>query len=171
MQFTRISQITKKILELPFAERPSERFAALQCGPWGRLAGAGCSILASSPLRLAGEGQGVDLGGTRVRFVGWKGARNGQLGGGGAPAASGASRRGWLCRRRGPPAAAFGWAASCGGARGGRRGSLGRWNLRRRGCARGDLPGGRGGRRWPQARAGRNGLIGDERRGRARPRG
>jgi hypothetical protein len=83
---------------------------------------------------------------------------------GGAPAAIGAGRRGWLCRRRGSPAAAFGWAASCSGSRGGRRGSLGRWNLRRRGCAR-------GGRRRPQARAGRNGLIGDERRGRARPRG
>jgi hypothetical protein len=78
LQESATSQI---LFELPFAERPSERFAALQCGPWGRPAGAGCSIPASLPPGLAGEGQAGDLGGTMVRFVGWKEARNGRLGG------------------------------------------------------------------------------------------
>jgi hypothetical protein len=43
---------------------------------------------------------------------------------------------------------------------------MGHWKLWWRGCARGELPGGRGGRLRPQAKAGRNDLIGDERRGR-----
>jgi hypothetical protein len=46
----------------------------------------------------------------------------GTAGWGVAPAVSGAGRRGWQCRRRGPPAVACGWAASCCRARGGRRG-------------------------------------------------
>jgi hypothetical protein len=66
---------------------------------------------------------------------------------GGAPAASGGGRRGCQFRRCGPPAVAIG----------GRRAAVeleealrflgARWKLRRRGCARGELPGGHGGRR------------------------
>jgi hypothetical protein len=41
-----------------FVERPSERFVALQCGPWGRLAS------------LAGQGLGKGARVTRVQFGG-----------------------------------------------------------------------------------------------------
>jgi hypothetical protein len=61
--------------------RTLERKLALQCGPWARLAGAGEPIPASSPLGLAGEGHGGDLGGTRVRFGHWVGGQRRPVGG------------------------------------------------------------------------------------------
>jgi hypothetical protein len=51
----------------------------------GRPAGAGEQNPASSPLGLAGEGHGGDLGGTRVRFGHWVGGERRPVGG--APAA------------------------------------------------------------------------------------
>jgi hypothetical protein len=52
----------------PFAGRPSKIKVALQCSPWGRLAGA----VEQNPARLAGvlagEGQGKGLGATGTRF-------------------------------------------------------------------------------------------------------
>jgi hypothetical protein len=61
---------SKHYWSYPFARRTLERTWGLQCGPWGRLAGAGCRNSASSPALAAGERLGRGLGTTRVRFGG-----------------------------------------------------------------------------------------------------
>jgi hypothetical protein len=64
-----------------FAERPSERFVALQCGPWGRPAGAAGAIPGEVRRSLAGEGLGKGARVTRVRFGGSDGGEKPPVGG------------------------------------------------------------------------------------------
>jgi hypothetical protein len=95
--------------------RPLKRILVLQCSPWGSWPARAGQIPAMCRRSSAGEGKGGSYGSLALGFVGRTGTR--RLRRWGAPAASGAGRRGWQCRRPGPPAVACGWAASCCGAR------------------------------------------------------
>jgi hypothetical protein len=50
------------LLELPFCNKDPGKKLGFAMWPLGRPAGAGCTILASSPALAAGEGQGGGLG-------------------------------------------------------------------------------------------------------------
>jgi hypothetical protein len=81
----------------PFAGRPSERKVSLQCSPWGRWPARAGEIPAMCHRSPAGEGKEGSYGSLALGFVGWTGTR--RLRRWSAPAASGAGRRGWQCRR------------------------------------------------------------------------
>jgi hypothetical protein len=96
--FLQILQETGKSLyywSYHFAERPLERFVALQCGPWGRPAGAGEANSGEARRSLAGQGLGKGARVTRVRFGGADGGEKPPVGG--APATGGGGRRGPCC--------------------------------------------------------------------------
>jgi hypothetical protein len=111
--------VTSQILfELPFAERPSERSAVLQCGPWGRRPAA---VRPNSGQPPAGAGRAWAGKVPRVlmaRFLGLLGAEappDGAVGG---------------ARRRPPRELLFRRSCTSGGARGGPggwSGGLGWW--------------------------------------------
>jgi hypothetical protein len=83
-----------------FAAGTLERNFSLQCGPWGRLAGACEQNPASLPVLAAGEGRGEGLGLLGARFGCWLGP--GRRPARGAPVASGGGRRGQRCGAAGP---------------------------------------------------------------------
>jgi hypothetical protein len=95
--------------------RPLKRIWVLQCSPWGGWPVRAGQISAMCRRSPAGEGKGGSYGSLALGFVDRTGTR--RLRWWGAPAASGAGRHDWQCRRPGPPAVACGCAASCCGAR------------------------------------------------------
>jgi hypothetical protein len=95
--------------------RPLKRIWVLQCSPWGGWPARAGQIPAMCRRSSAGEGKGGSYGSLALGFVGRTGTR--RLRPWGAPAASGAGRRGWQCRRPGPLVVSCRWAASCCGAR------------------------------------------------------